>query len=150
MKGVPVCTDHDEGFDRSFPAGRLGPGAEAVADGRRYVRDRLAELGAGPELVETAALLASEVITNAVRYAPPPLSVRVHQAGDRIRIAVADRSAAPPVARAGDATGGWGLHLVARGAADWGHHRQGPGKCVWFELDLKAQARPPAAALGAG
>lgn len=149
MKGVPVCTEHDEGFHRSFPAGRLGPGAEAVADGRRYVRDRLTELGADPDLVETAALLASEVLTNAVLYAPPPVAVRMHLVGERVRITVVDSAAAPPVMREGDATGGWGLHLVERGAADWGFHREGAGKCVWFDVDLKAGDRQPVASFGA-
>jgi anti-sigma regulatory factor (Ser/Thr protein kinase) len=137
MKGVPVCTEHDEGIDRSFPPGRLGPGAEAISDGRRYVRDRLAELDASEAVVETAALLTSELLTNAVLYAPPPVAVRVHLVGGRVRIAVADSAARAPVMREGDATGGWGLHLIERGAADWGYHREAAGKCVWFELDLK-------------
>lgn len=139
-----MCTDHDEGIDRSFPPGRLGPGAEAVSDGRRYVRERLAELGASAAVVETAALLASEVLTNAVLYAPPPVSVRLHVLGDRIRVAVADSAARAPVMRDGDASGGWGLHLIERGAVDWGYHPQGEGKCVWFELDLTEQNEPSA------
>lgn len=144
-----MCTDHEEGFHRSFPAGRLGPGAEAVSVGRHYVRDCLAGLGASDAVVEVVTLLASEVLTNAVLYGPPPVSVRVHLAGDRVRVSVLDSTTQPPIMREGDATGGWGLHLIDRGAADWGYHVQEPGKCVWFETDLKADV-PDAARLVAG
>ncbi|HEV2638533.1 MAG TPA: ATP-binding protein [Actinocrinis sp.] len=139
-----MCTDHDEGFHHSFPADPLGPGAGAVSAGRHYVRDCLAGIGAEPAVTEVVTLLASEVLTNAVLYGPPPVEVRVHLVGERVRVSVIDSTTAPPVMREGDATGGWGLHLVERGAVDWGYHLHGPGKCVWFEADLKSDAPDPA------
>jgi hypothetical protein len=129
-----VCTLRGAGTVHTLPAERLGPGPLAIADARRHVCARMAEAGARPAEVELAALLTSEVMTNAVLYAPPVGAVDVHELHDRVRITVADSSAVPPTVRGDGAEGGWGLRLLERAALGWGHHPLGAGKCVWFEV----------------
>jgi anti-sigma regulatory factor (Ser/Thr protein kinase) len=133
-----MCLDQNVTFLRSYPAAALGPGAQAIADGRRYVVQRLTELGADEAQVQIAALLASEVLTNAVRHGPPPGDVQLHVREDRVRVSVSDGAEQAPVMREAGAHGGWGLHLLESGALDWGHHEQQTGKCVWFEVPLQS------------
>ncbi|HEV2633576.1 MAG TPA: ATP-binding protein [Actinocrinis sp.] len=135
-------TKSGEGFVRTFLPAALPPGPGAVSVGRRYVTACMAELGADAEGTEVATLLASEVVTNAVRHGSPPGEVRVHAGNDRVRVSVSDSTSAPPVMRDGDQNGGFGLHVLERGALDWGYYEQGTGKCVWFEIPLVTGAAP--------
>jgi anti-sigma regulatory factor (Ser/Thr protein kinase) len=114
------------------------PTSPALA--RRTVRGFLAAHGL-EALEETAALLTSEVVTNAVVHARTAVGVRVHAAGDRVRVEVTDGSRRRPVRRDLDteATGGRGLLLLDRLAATWDVRRTSDGKTVWFDLEA-----PPA------
>ena len=108
---------------------------------RRFVEDSLAR--ASEVVRDQAALLLSEVFTNALLHAVGPIGVEVQQKGRAYRIAVSDRSSAPPVDkgyREDDATGR-GLHLLDNLAAAWGWQRTGSGKVVWFDLPVPLQ--PP-------
>ncbi len=104
---------------------------------RRFVQDSLAQ--AADDLRANAALLVSEVVTNAVLHASGPgLTVEVQQKGSAYRIAVSDGSGTPPTEkgyRTDDATGR-GLHLLDCLAAAWGWKRTGIGKVVWFDLPV--------------
>jgi anti-sigma regulatory factor (Ser/Thr protein kinase) len=90
------------------------------------------------ELVPTATLLTSEVVTNAVLHVGGTIALRVTCRPPGVRVEVADTSGQLPVA--GDppqaSTGGRGLQLVEALASDWGTCRDGPGKIVWFELGV--------------
>jgi GAF domain-containing protein/anti-sigma regulatory factor (Ser/Thr protein kinase) len=125
----------------------LGAEPDAVPYARRWVADALA---AGPvaTILPDAELVVSELVTNAVLHAGPPISVQVEVHGETVRITVADGSRATPVralARA-DAMTGRGLSLVAALARDWGVEATPSGKIVWCELS----AAPPARAAGTG
>ncbi|MET7903685.1 ATP-binding SpoIIE family protein phosphatase [Streptomyces sp. NPDC005355] len=88
-------------------------------------------------LLETTELMVSEVVTNAVRYATRPLSLRLLHT-DVLRCEVGDDSPLVPRmlhARPGD-EGGRGLFLVNQLAARWGATRLSTGKVVWFEQQL--------------
>ncbi|ARQ67879.1 SpoIIE family protein phosphatase [Streptomyces marincola] len=119
----------------------------AVPRARRLVRDRLRDWGLS-FAADTAELLASELVTNAVRHAGPgPIGLRLVRA-DALLCEVTDGSPALPVlreARASDAAGR-GLNVVGRLARAWGSHAGGPGKTVWFEQSL---TRPGSGARGA-
>ncbi len=106
------------------------------ARARSFVGDVLAQwrlLG----LLDTAELLTSELVTNAVRHAGTAVQLSVSRvAVDRVRVAVTDQAADRPLqvhrpTVADD--GGRGLFLVAEIADDWGCDA-GAGKTVWFEL----------------
>lgn len=90
------------------------------------------------QLADTASLLVSELVTNAVRHALPPISLHITKLGPhRIRVEVADCSArAPQLHRNPDTTapGGRGLFIVDKLATLWGYQPVGDSKIVWFEL----------------
>ncbi len=115
----------------------------AVSRARRLVRGTLADWGA-EELTDTAELLVSELVTNAVRYASAPIGVRL-TLGDLLLVEISDPLPDPPRERhagAGD-EGGRGLELVRRLALRWGARAEGLGKVVWFELSPGADGAAP-------
>lgn len=87
-------------------------------------------------LIDTAALLISELVTNAVIHAGSAIELCMAQEADAIRFEVHDRSGCMPSPRRtapGD-TCGRGLMLVAALSRAWGVDARGPGKAVWFTL----------------
>jgi hypothetical protein len=103
---------------------------------RRLVRRTLADwdLAACADVTE---LLASELATNAVRYASRPIELRLMRT-DVLLCEVKDDDHHLPVLRS--ATGsdevGRGLHLVSSLARRWGASRTVDGKVVWFDQVL--------------
>jgi len=99
-----------------------------------------------PEMIEgDAALLLSELATNAIVHARSPLAVIVRYDGAFLRVEVGDGSQAQPTLRLPsrpDAIGGRGLVLVDRMASAWGILPTARGKRVWFNLPV-----PPPVAL---
>jgi two-component sensor histidine kinase len=99
------------------------------------VRSIHAELA--PNMRAALELVVSELVSNAVRHAETPLTLRL-RIGPTIRVEVADGSAAPPVLRQPTTfeLGGRGLVVVDAYADRWGHEPiHGDGKLVWAELD---------------
>ena len=88
--------------------------------------------------VDDAALLVTEVTTNALRHGGPGVDLWVRsRAGGGMRVELIDgRADALPRVRepSADEEGGRGLLIVSAVAADWGTDRLSAGKCVWFEL----------------
>ena len=87
-------------------------------------------------LAYDAALLVSELVTNAVIHARSDVAVRLWRTGSGIRVEIADRDPQPVMSRSfnPEALGGRGLHLVEALAREWGVRDAKPGKTVWFEL----------------
>ncbi|MGW0563095.1 ATP-binding protein [Streptomyces sp. NPDC003016] len=74
-------------------------------------------------------IVVSELVTNAVRHAPGPCTVRLTLHGDGVLIEVSDTSTVLPCLRAPDvtgATGGWGMQMITRLAGEI-HTVPGPG-----------------------
>lgn len=119
----------------------LPPAPPSVRIARRWVADMLEELGRD-DLVESAQLGVTELVTNALLHAVPPVTVRVRGTIEHPRVEVTDQSLLPPQ-RSGLAhvevddllTHGRGLDLVASHAEQWGSdiNIYGTGKTVWFE-----------------
>ncbi|MBV2355518.1 SpoIIE family protein phosphatase [Streptomyces sp. J2-1] len=107
-----------------------------VARARRLVRDRLREWGL-PQAVETAELLVSEVVTNAVRHGSGPVGLRVVRT-DALLFEVTDGEPALPDMREPrpDDEAGRGLRVVSRLAREWGATTSGHRKTVWFEQNV--------------
>jgi serine phosphatase RsbU (regulator of sigma subunit)/anti-sigma regulatory factor (Ser/Thr protein kinase) len=103
---------------------------------RLLVRRRLRRWGL-TELIPTTELLASELVTNAVRYAHGAIALRLVREGGLV-IEVQDDSAALPRLRhaTDEDERGRGLQVVSQLAEHWGARRTPAGKVVWCELPL--------------
>ncbi|MFE5186895.1 SpoIIE family protein phosphatase [Streptomyces sp. NPDC056628] len=113
----------------------LDPEDAAPGQARRLVRGALAGWGL-EELSDSVELLVSEIVTNAVRYASRPVTLRLLRT-DVLRCEVGDDVPQLPRLRQARATDedGRGLYLVNRLARRWGATRLSTGKVVWFELN---------------
>jgi anti-sigma regulatory factor (Ser/Thr protein kinase) len=102
---------------------------------RRFVRTRLAEWELD-DLLDTAVLLTSEVVTNVIVHTASSPSLQLTRAGGGIRVTVLDDSPVPPRLRghSSNATTGRGLRMLQELADDWGWSPTGNGKAVWFTL----------------
>jgi anti-sigma regulatory factor (Ser/Thr protein kinase) len=116
----------------------------AVARARRLVRAAV-RFWDVPVDAETAALLTSELVTNAVTHdsgRPGPaagatIMLTITGSRDRLRVEVHDACLAPPVvneAPGADAEHGRGMLLVNMLASTWGCDRLATGKLVYFTL----------------
>ncbi|MEU3111411.1 SpoIIE family protein phosphatase [Streptomyces albidoflavus] len=114
----------------------LDPDPAAPGRARRLARAALARWGL-EELTDSVELLVSEVVTNAVRYASRPVTLRLLRT-DVLRVEVGDDVPQLPRLRQARATdeGGRGLYLVNRVARRWDATRLSNGKVVWFELPM--------------
>jgi anti-sigma regulatory factor (Ser/Thr protein kinase) len=115
---------------------RLAAGPAAPAEARRQVRAaiRAWDVRVDPDV---AALLTSELVTNAIRHEPgPTVTVSIACSRGELRVDVHDTSRRLPVLAdaSAEAEAGRGLMLVATLAADWGVCRRPVGKAVYFTL----------------
>ncbi|MEO3830089.1 SpoIIE family protein phosphatase [Actinomadura sp. B10D3] len=131
------------GFDgipaQDIAAWDLDPEPGTVRWVRAQVAARLAGWGL-ESLTDTAQLLVSELVTNALVHGAGSLGLRMVR-GRTLLCEVRDDGADLPHLRHADATdeSGRGLQLVSHLAARWGTHRVEGGKIVWFEQGI----RPP-------
>lgn len=88
------------------------------------------------EVFDDLMLVVSEMVTNAVRYATPPVTIELQADRDAVLVAVEDGSACRPISREiePDAEGGRGLLLVDLLAVEHGVRPGPPGKTVWASL----------------
>jgi len=124
--------------DRSdAPRRRFGLGHEVVSPcaARQAVGAAADELQLGA-LTDDLKLVVSELVTNAVRYAQPPVEVEIEADDETVTISVADGSPGRPGAKHpdDDAEGGRGLLLIDLLAAETGVRPQPPGKAIWATL----------------
>jgi anti-sigma regulatory factor (Ser/Thr protein kinase) len=131
--------DHPQSARRSFPKAPDSPRAA-----RRFVTGTLRAWSEGEVLIDDAALVVTELATNAVLHAGSAFSVEVTSEDDTVRISVGDRAAGLPARRGLSLAGssGRGLSLVAELAERWGSERRDPGKIVWAELHRTPCPRP--------
>lgn len=146
-------------MDRSFPAADSQPLAEGVVvarvslgaagvtarAARRLAVDALIGSADG-DVIDDAAIVVTELVTNALLHGAPPaqLVVRVDTAGN-VRVEVSDASTVLPVRVRQDRESmtGRGLKLVEASAERWGVQRQPVGKTVWAELRPGAGGTAP-------
>lgn len=101
---------------------------------RGLVRGALEKWGLS-ECAEPAVLLANELVTNAIRYARRPLSIRLMLSDSLLCEVQDDDHHLPVLGNPGPADDtGRGVLLVSRLARRWGVSRIPTGKVVWFEV----------------
>ncbi|MCX5334943.1 MULTISPECIES: ATP-binding protein [unclassified Streptomyces] len=121
------------------------PGSPAQA--RRLTRARLNGWSVCEDICDSAALVVTELVTNAIVHtASSHIVCELHDGDELVRIAVRDEGCAPggevhpSVAQRGEEEHGRGLLLVDALCHAWGAHEHGPGLLVWAELPRKADA----------
>ncbi|MGX5209055.1 ATP-binding protein [Streptomyces violaceus] len=118
------------------------PGSPAQA--RRLTRARLTGWSVCEDTCDSAALVVSELVTNAIVHtASTHIVCELHDGDDLVRIAVRDEGCAPGQPHAAGRTRpeeehGRGLLLVDALCEAWGAHEHGPGLLVWAELPRTA------------
>ncbi|MGX5188763.1 SpoIIE family protein phosphatase [Streptomyces avermitilis] len=107
---------------------------------RARCREKLREWGL-EESEFTTELILSELVTNAIRYGSPPVTVRLLY-GRHLSCEVSDASSTSPRLRRAATTdeGGRGLFLVAQFAERWGTRYTPCGKVIWAEQALHGSA----------
>ncbi|MFC0860683.1 SpoIIE family protein phosphatase [Sphaerimonospora cavernae] len=114
------------------------PQAMAPAKVRGLVRRTLASWGL-ESMVPMAQLLASELVTNAVRRTSRPITIRLLRT-DALLCEVSDDDHRMPALHEPGLLDeyGRGLYLVSQLAERWGTSRVAGGKTVWFAMPLPA------------
>ncbi len=118
----------------------MDPVALDGKDGARVARGIVAtecgQAGTGPECTDSAVLLTSELVTNALKHGQGSPSLTVDAGELHVRVEVGDDEPRPPVRTTADpdAESGRGLFIVDALASAWGVDEQPDGKVVWFEL----------------
>lgn len=118
---------------------QIAGGVSAPAEARTALRRFHPELPR--DLMQVIVLLASELVSNAVKHADAQLiGVRFQVLPQSVRLEVAD--AGPGFGQGGAgadplAVGGWGLHLVDELSSRWGVADES-GARVWLEIDRES------------
>ena len=131
---------------------RLRPDARSPAEARRTLE--ALRLSLDDPIVDDAALLVSEVVSNSVRHAglgaADTIEVRVRGSRSMLHVDVIDPGPGfepkvdPRQDDGGQDNGGWGLRLLDQVATRWGVEH-GDRTRVWFDL-----APPVSAASASG
>lgn len=124
------------GYARGMPTACF---AQDLASGdgvRHFVEEQLRRGSVSDETVFRAQLLATELVTNAVRHAGSAVELTVALGNGRVRIQARDRSPAKPASPPADSeTRHRGLLLVEDLSEEWGVEVEGhTGKVVWCEV----------------
>ncbi|MFE8943308.1 ATP-binding protein [Streptomyces sp. NPDC007856] len=131
----------------------------SVAQARRLAHARLTGWSVCADTCDSAALVISELVTNAIVHtASSRVVCELQDHDDTVRIAVRDEGCAPgephPSPQRPDEEHGRGLLLVDALCRAWGAQEHGPGLLVWAELtrgdDADRDTAAPRADLGWG
>lgn len=121
---------------------QLAPLSTCPAAARAFVAD-FCRRTAVPHLAESAQVVVSELVTNAVRHTGTVVGLTIARGGSHLTISVRDGSTAPPCLTIGyarrdpSAPGARGLLLVDRLSAGWGTFAHTGGKTVWATLPIR-------------
>jgi PAS domain S-box-containing protein len=132
----PAATDRIE----------LHPGASSPARARRFLSERSTAWSLPEPLGDQLALIASELVTNAVLHAHTPLTLTIELRDDRVRVSVRDGSSPPAALRhyRQDALTGRDLGVIAAVSQAWGIEPAVDGKVIWAEFYLAGGTSRPA------
>lgn len=108
--------------------------AEDAAYARKIVRSALN--GAPPDAVETAALLTSELVTNAMVFANANPELFLDTREGHVYVEVRDADGDPALHQCVEewTPRGWGLDMINALATSWGNESRAECDAVWFDL----------------
>lgn len=109
----------------------------AVGQARRMIARQLQAWGIDSR-IDDLEIVASELVTNAVRYGAGPIEIHLVIGDGAIRLEVSDHAESLPLQReaADDEFGGRGMPLIEAISTHWGIEEFTGGKTVWAELSL--------------
>lgn len=115
--------------------------ATAGALARDVVRRLCTRARLGAEAQDTALLLTTELVTNAIEHGGGPAVLDAAVRERSLRVTVADASPVTPRPKLPAeldelSERGRGLFLVDALASRWGSEPNASGKAMWFEVDL--------------
>jgi len=118
---------------------KVGTVPIAVRAARAHTRETLFSWELPHGLIESATLVVSELVTNAIRASWPcdasqAITMWLSANHENVVIEVWDGSAEMPAPRPGDDEGGRGLAIVAALSQSWGVYPDRHGKIVWAFL----------------
>ena len=122
--------------DANVTTARLPADTASVGESRHLVRRSCA--GIRRDVVETAELLPSELVTNAIVHGGSPVALTITRSPIMLRISVADSGPGDPLlsGTSAEVERGRGLAIVQDLSHSWGVAQQSGGKAVWFALTL--------------
>jgi signal transduction histidine kinase/DNA-binding response OmpR family regulator len=117
---------------------RIEDDDSAVSLARSFARRTLAAWSVAQDLADDVILCTSELVTNAIRYGRPPLSLRLRRAGSQVVLEVHDAATFLPrrLRPTLDDEHGRGLQLVSALAARYGARPTMDGKSVWAVFEV--------------
>jgi anti-sigma regulatory factor (Ser/Thr protein kinase) len=147
----PFVAERDEDHEPQEPTGGvtvcpwtaptrldLPPNPRSVAVARQFLRERRCPHHRA-EVVDAAVLLVSELVTNAVRHASPPIVVEVIcETSHSLQVRVSDATPEPlrPGRPGVHDESGRGLAITEVLSDEWGvDPTAGDGKTVWFRIN---------------
>ena len=153
--GTDAAAGRPQGHGAAAGAGPVGAAAErrfrfelaahpgSPAQARRLTRARLNGWSVCEDICDTALLVVTELVTNALVHTGSSLIVcDLHDGAGLVRIAVRDEGCAPgaphPSRARPEEEHGRGLLLIDALCHAWGAHEHGPGLLVWAELPRQA------------
>ncbi len=118
------------------PVLTLSPDPTSVKVARTFVHDTCLAAGVAATHCDTAVLLTSEVVTNAILHGRSDARVRMAVVDGRIAVLVGDDNSRHPAPVITDdhALDGRGLAILDLLADEWGVRDDDYGKTVWFVL----------------
>jgi len=135
---VRVIGYHEGVLDGAEAQLALPAAPKAAGIARAFVRETLSP-AAADATIDAVTLCVSELVTNALDHAAPPIGLRVACEDECVRIEVTDASTARPVQRSVEpsALRGRGMQFVDQSATRWGVDSSPGGKTVWAEFGLR-------------
>jgi anti-sigma regulatory factor (Ser/Thr protein kinase) len=114
------------------------PPVSAVPFARDQLTRVLAEWGLVGEAGEPTQLVVTELMSNAIDHAHPPIQLTVSFPGESVRVEVHDASAEPPRQQSHDPwrVRGRGLQMVDALSPQWGWTNDDTGKTVWADVSI--------------
>ncbi|MFJ4467643.1 SpoIIE family protein phosphatase [Streptomyces sp. NPDC089424] len=125
--------------DTTVATWNLPADTAAVSAARKHVTATMRTWGLDGATSNTV-LIASELVTNAIRYAQPPVSLRLIRGATGLTCEVTDGSTTSPHLRRARTfdEGGRGLFIVSQLTQRWGTRYHPQGKTIWAEHPYEA------------
>jgi anti-sigma regulatory factor (Ser/Thr protein kinase) len=122
-------------FANTYAAQPAAP-SRARSWSQQRLRDVLADHPGAAEIMDEAAIVVSELVTNAIQAGTHVATLTLSVGDDTVRIGVTDDADGNPrvTTTGAEDEHGRGLQIVDALCQSWGVERTGTGKRVWAEL----------------